>query len=58
MAEKNYYDILGLDKNCSQEDINKKFKKLALQYHPDRWVGKPEKEQKEAEEKFKEIKLL
>ena len=57
MAEKNYYDILGLDKNCSQEDINKKFKKLALQYHPDRWVGKPEKEQKEAEEKFKEINV-
>ena len=55
MAEKDYYQILGVDRNASEDEISKAFKKLALQYHPDRWVGKSEKEQKEAEEKFKDI---
>ena len=32
----NYYKILDLDKNCSQKEIMKKYKKLALKYHPDK----------------------
>ena len=61
-TEKDYYKILGIteeEKNLKQDDFNKilkkKYKKLALTYHPDRWTNKSEKEQKEAEEKFKEI---
>lgn len=47
---KNYYEILGIDKNASKEDIKKQFKKLALKYHPDKNSG-----DKTSEEKFKEI---
>lgn len=47
---KDYYAALGLEKNANEEDIKKAFRKLALQYHPDRNPG-----DKGAEEKFKEI---
>lgn len=47
---KNYYDILGVDRNASESDIKKAFRKLSLKYHPDRNPG-----DKEAEQKFKEI---
>jgi molecular chaperone DnaJ len=50
MAKKDYYEILGLQKGASDDEIKKAFRKLALQYHPDRNAG-----DKEAEEKFKEI---
>jgi molecular chaperone DnaJ len=50
MVAKDYYEILGLDRNAADEDIKKAFRKLALQYHPDRNPG-----DKAAEEKFKEI---
>ena len=45
-----YYKILGVDKQASLEEIKKKYKQLALKYHPDRNKGS-----KEAEEKFKSI---
>ncbi len=49
-----YYLILGLSEKASNDEIKKKFKKLALKYHPDRYVNNPQK-QHEAQEKFKEL---
>jgi len=52
---KDYYNILGVDKNASDEDIKKAFRKLSLKWHPDRHVNDSEADKKAAEEKFKEI---
>ena len=55
MADKrDYYEVLGVEKNASADDIKSAFKKLALKWHPDRWVSGTEEEKKAAEEKFKE----
>ena len=51
--KKDYYNLLGIDKNCSQEEIKKAYKEKALKYHPDR--NKDCKE--ECEKKFKEISI-
>ncbi|ERI90246.1 chaperone protein DnaJ [Clostridiales bacterium oral taxon 876 str. F0540] len=50
MAKKDYYEILGLQKGASDDEIKKAFRKLAIKYHPDKNQGN-----KEAEENFKEI---
>lgn len=53
--DKDLYQILGIDRGASEDEIKKAFRKLSVKYHPDKWANKSEKEQKEAEEKFKEV---
>ena len=50
MTRKDYYEILGVPRDATQEQIKKAYRELALKYHPDRNPG-----DKEAEERFKEI---
>lgn len=49
MAKRDYYEVLGVDKNADDQTIKKAFKRLAMKYHPDR------NHEADAEEKFKEI---
>ena len=50
MAKKDFYDVLGIARSANEADIKKAYRKLAIQFHPDK-----NPDDSSAEEKFKEI---
>ncbi|KAJ1556900.1 hypothetical protein HK405_001460, partial [Cladochytrium tenue] len=54
-SRKDYYKILGVDRNANDSEIKKAYRKMALQYHPDKQASLPEEERHSNDAKFKEV---
>ena len=54
-SKRDYYEVLGVSKNATDQDIKSAFRKLSRKWHPDMQAGKSDADKKAAEEKFKEI---
>jgi molecular chaperone DnaJ len=55
MTKRDYYEVLGIAKTASEEEIKKAYRSLAMKYHPDRNMDKSDTEKAEVEAKFKEL---
>lgn len=55
MAKRDYYEVLGLQKGASADEIKRAYRKLAMKWHPDKWTQSSEAEQRTAEQNFKEV---
>ncbi len=55
MSKRDYYEVLGVAKGASEDEVKKAYRKLAMKYHPDRVSTLADDEKKKSEEKFKEI---
>lgn len=55
MAKRDYYEVLGIKKGASADEIKKAYRKLAVKWHPDKWSHGTDAEKKTAEENFKEV---
>ena len=55
MSKRDFYDILGVTRSSSAEEIKKAYRKLAIKYHPDKVASLGEEFQKGAKEKFQKV---
>lgn len=55
MSKRDYYEVLGISKGASDDEIKKSYRKLAMKFHPDRVSTLSDAEKKKSEEKFKEL---
>ncbi len=55
MAKRDYYEVLGLQKGATTDEIKRAYRKLAMKWHPDKWTQASAAEQKTAEQNFKEV---
>ncbi len=55
MSKRDFYEVLGVDKNASDSEIKKAYRKMAMKYHPDKYSNVSDSEKHEAEVKFKEV---